>query len=207
MTKNAPRTGQEAMVYLRKQVTSNTTAWKGQCLKLQRTARGIPALYPSALSAAHATPKAERVVHPFDLKRGMVAYSDDPNDGNPYGHIYAIAGWDGAPKKDCTNLLTYSNDVRAGNKVGLVPITFYRRSWGDTFQFGATWLNGYNFADLDAAPAPVPGRQSLKENLEHAIHDLEKAIRTSRRLGNTQLTAALWKDLATLRVRYSSLYR
>ncbi len=204
---DAPRTGAQAQEFLRKQVTSNTTKWKGLCLRLQREARGIPALYPSALSAAMSTPKSERVLSAFDLRKGMVAYSDDPNDGNPYGHIYFISGWDGKPKRDMSNLYTISNDVRDGNKCGVVPITFYRKSWGDGFQFGATILNGHGFAEFDKPAAPLPGRQSLKENLEVAIHELEKAIRTSRRLGNTQLTAALWKDLATLRVRYSSLYR
>ncbi len=36
-----------------------------------------------------------------------------------------------------------SNDVRRSGGVDLVPITFYRASWGDNFQFGATWRKPY----------------------------------------------------------------
>lgn len=191
MSTNAPRTGDQAAAFLRAAHTGPLT-WHRKCLQLQREARGLPAVYPSALAAALATPKAERVTRIADLRRGMVAYSDDPNDNNPAGHIYFIAGWSG-PRDSPANLLTWSSDVLRTGGVDLVPVTFYKAHWGDTFQFGATWLNGYNFADLDAPP--VATRGSLGENFDHAIEDVRKAIRLHRKAGHTQLVNALVADL------------
>ena len=203
---DAARTGTQACAWLVGQVKSPSKNWHGLCLQLQRTARAIPAVYPSALAAQHATPKTERVLHYSDLTRGMVAYFDDPDDSNPYGHIVTVAGWDG-PKSDLDNLLVYSNDVVAGREgaVGLVPGTFFAKHWGDRFVFGATWLNGYNFADLDQPATPTTGRVELADNLDHAIADLEKAIRAQRRLGRSAVVNALWEDLAHLRVTRQKL--
>lgn len=197
---DAAGTSNQAMAFLRHEHDTGSTAWKSKCLALQRTARGLPPVYPSALSAMHATPKNERVPHITDLRRGMVAYSDDPHDGNPYGHIYGIAGWRKNKPRVPENLMTWSNDVIAGKPgaVGFVPITFYDRHWGDNFQFGATWLNGYNFADLDKAPVPAPGRETIGSNLNHAIEDIRKAIRYHRRIGDKATVAALVVDLREL---------
>lgn len=195
--KNAPRNSDQAAAFLRA-AHDGPLVWRALCLKLQRQARGLPAVYPSALSAALATPLSERVTRVSDLRRGMVAYSDDPNDSNPFGHVYYIAGWDG-PRDDPKNCLTWTNDARRQGGVDLVPLSFFRDQWGDRFQFGATWLNGYNFAEFDKAPAPDPGRGTIGGNLDHAIEDIRKAMRWHRGQGNTAIVNALAADLAALK--------
>jgi len=59
--KTAPNKTDAAAEYNKKQVVNNSSAWLRKCLILQRTARGIPARYPTALSAANATPKNQRI--------------------------------------------------------------------------------------------------------------------------------------------------
>src|SRR6478609_10976620 len=120
------KTTNEAMTYLRGQHTSGSTRWGGKCLQLQRTARGLGAVYPSAISAAHATPKEFRVYDPDKVKRGMVAYWDDPNDSNPYGHITGVAGRD-----DDNELLHWTNDAAGYGRVSLVHHSFFPNYWGD----------------------------------------------------------------------------
>lgn len=200
MMTNAPRTGDQACSWLYAQTRKPSKNWHQRCLELARTARSIPSLYPSALSAAHGTPKSERVLNYADLERGMVAYFDDPNDANPYGHIVTVAGWRG-PRSNPGNLKVYSNDVVAGQpgSVGIVPGTFFKAHWGDSFLFGATWLNGYNFADLDSGtvtPHPTP----LGSDFDAAVASLQKAIRHHRAMtGHSAIVNALTRDLAELK--------
>jgi hypothetical protein len=196
--KIAPKTTEEAAKFLNAQ-HSGPLKWRGMCLSLQRQARGLPAVYPSAIAAQHATPESERVRRVQDLRRGMVAYSDDPNDSNPYGHIYFIAGWFGKSKDNPDNLMTWTNDARRRGGVDMVPITFYRKNWGDNFQFGATWLNGYDFAEFNAKPKPAPERARLGDNYEHAIHDMEAAIKAHKAKGHDALVAVLERDLAHMK--------
>lgn len=207
----APRTSEQAADFMIRQHEIGAR-WSQMCLSLQRTARGLPAVYPSALSAAMATPLSERVMRVSDLRRGMVAYSDDPNDSNKFGHIYFIAGWSGS-KDSLDNLLTWTNVV--GGAVEIVPITYYRANWGDSFQFGATWLNGYDFAEFDKPPKPVKGRETLGDNFEHAIEDIKKAIKSqerqaekgspAERKAHQHLANMLKKDLERMRERYKGL--
>lgn len=192
------KTTEQAAEYLKYQNNTESLAWRGLCLKLQRQARGLPAVYPSALAAAEATPKSERVTSLQDLRRGMVAYCDDPNDDNPYGHVFFIIGKD---NKD--QMLTWSNDVRVLGGVDVVPIEFYSRYWGDRFQFGATWLNGYSFAEFDKPPKETRG--GLGENYQHAIDDVRKAIKTHEKKGHTRLVKVLQRDLNRMLKHYKKL--
>lgn len=196
-TKLAPRNAEQAAAFL-KSAHDGQLVWRRLCLSLQRQARGLPAVYPSALAAAVATPESERVYKVADLRRGMVAYSDDPNDSNTAGHVYFIAGWKG-PKSDPSNCLTWTNDALRSGGVDIVPITFYKANWGDGFQFGATWLNGYDFSDFNKPPQATRG--TLGDNYLHAIEDIEKALRFHRRKGNTALVNALEKDLDRMKKR------
>lgn len=197
---DAPRTTQQARAFL-KAAHDGPLKWRALCLRLQREARGLPAVYPSALSAANATPVSERVHKVKDLRAGMVAYSDDPHDSNPYAHIYFIAGWSGS-RDDPSNLWTWTNDAKRSGGVDLVPITFYRAFWGDGFMFGATWLNGYDFSEFDKPPVPEPKRAKLGDNYLHAIEDVKKAIRVHEKKGHVALVRALQRDLNRMQERY-----
>lgn len=122
------------------------------CLKVCRTARGIPAVYPTAKMAQDATPRDHRITRVRDLRRGMVLYYDDPNDSNRAGHIVTMIGRvRGFDPDKLSDILVVSNSVRKG-QLTTVRGDYFPRYWGDTFQFGATWLNG---VELD-----VPSRGS-----------------------------------------------
>ncbi len=193
MDKIAPRSGNEAAEFLRTQHTGELK-WRALCLALQRTARGLPAIYPSAIAAQLATPESERVYKREDLRRGMVAYSDEPRDRNIFGHIYFIAGRDKSGR-----ILTWSNDVRRSGGVDIVPLDFYEQYWGDTFQFGATWLNGYDFHEFDKPP--VETRGSLGSNYRAAVEDIRRLERKHREKGHTILADKLAKDLKVMERR------
>lgn len=178
------------MAYLRGQAQTGSTRWRGLCLALQRTARGIGPMFPSAISAAHATPQEFRVYDRSKVKRGMVAYFDDPNDSNPYGHIVGVSGW---TKNEY--LLDWTNDASGPGRVSLVRDTFFPNYWGDKFLFAATWLNG---AELDMGKPVKPQEPHLGKRLEHAIEDLNKAIAYHKMHDHPALVKALRRDRALL---------
>lgn len=194
MSKVAPRSTKEAAEFIRQEHTSGSLEWQGLCLKLQRSARGLPPVYPSAIAAQLATPEDERVYKREDLRRGMVAYSDDPRDNNVFGHIYFIAGRDKNGR-----ILTWSNDVRRSGGVDIVPLDFYQQYWGDEFQFGATWLNGYDFSEFDKPPVETRGK--LGDNYRAAMEDIARLERKHRQKGHTILADKLKKDLEVMKRR------
>lgn len=196
---NAPRTGEDALAWYRAQHAQDTRDWRRKCLAAARTARGLPAVYPTANAAAHATPLNERVTDLSRIRRGMVAFYGDPNDDNPADHIVTVAGWDG-PRTTLANLRVWSNDTRNSTpgSLNLVAGDFFPRHWGDPFMFAAGWLNGYNFADLDAARVPAPPANPLGADFDAAIAALRKAIRGHRANGHKRITAALVTDLNEL---------
>jgi hypothetical protein len=197
---NAPRNTEQTMAFLRRESEHETQDWTSRCLSLQRQARGLPGVYPSALAAQQATPKGERVTKIADLRRGMVAFFDDPNDSNPYGHIVGVVGWrQGSRRGNLDDLLTWTN---SSDDVIMARASLYPGSWGDAFRFGATWLNGYDFADFDKPPKPVRGK--LGDNYRHAIADVERAIYEHRKLNHPVLVAALQQDLAYMRKRFKA---
>jgi len=182
------RTTDETMAFFRGEAASGTTKWRGLCLMLQRIARDIGPMFPSAISSAHATPEEFRVYDLGDVKRGMVAYFDDPNDSNPYGHIVGVAG----RNKD-GELLTWTNDAAGPGKVSLVRASFFPNYWGDHFLFAATWLNG----------VPLDMKQPVKQpklgvRIKHAIADLDKAIAYHKQHDHPVLVKALKRDRAVL---------
>ncbi len=193
MVKISPNTAEQAAEFLR-HAHEGPLEWKALCLKLQREARGLPAVYPSALAAMEATPVGERVTNIKDLRRGMIAYSDDPDDSNPFAHIYYILG----RSKDKT-ILTWTNDALRTGGVDIVPLEFYLDRWGDKFCFGATWLNGYDFSDPDKKPRAERG--SLGQNYDHAIEDVRKSIKYHKDAGHAKLVIALEKDLVKMKNR------
>lgn len=187
------KTTEETMAFLKGQATSGSTAWQAKCLQLQRTARGLPAVYPSALAAAEATPKDRRVTAQSAVVRGMVAFWDDPNDSNPYGHITAVAGRD--PKTG--ELLHWTNDAAGPGRVSLVRHSFFPQYWGDSFLFASDWLNGYDL-DLPEKKKPQPPLSHGAQRIEAAIAILQKAAAAHRAKGHTRLVKALDRDIAHL---------
>lgn len=189
----APKNTESAALFLR-DAHDGPLKWEGLCLKLQRSARGLPPVYPSALSAALATPKSERVTNVRDLRRGMIAYSDDPNDTNPFAHAYFIAG-----RNNESRVFTWTNDAIRSGGVDVVPLDWYAKNWGDRFLFGATWLNGYDFSEFDKPPVETRGR--LGDNYRHAIEDVERVIKYHKDAGHVILVRKLEKDLAVMKKR------
>ncbi len=191
--KVAPADTEDAAKFLHTEDLQNDDSWFRKCLSLQRHGRGLPAVYPTALSAAMATPKSERILNIKDLRRGMVAYSYDPRISGTAGHIFFVNGW--TTKKD--ELLTTTNDAVAPGQVSVVPFSFYKEHWGHTFQFGATWLNGYDFSDFNKPPQPTkPG--TLGERYEQAIEDLRKIEHQKRAKGFNKLADAIHRDIVRM---------
>lgn len=163
----------------------------GMCLKICRTARNIPAMYPSAVTAQNATPAKYRVTKLESIKPGMVMYFDDPRDSNPFGHIVTVAATRNGGKK-LGDILTWTNSVVA-NKLVKVWADYFPTKWGDEFKFAATWLNGVEL-DLPDEPAPRPSLPRLRD----AIEDVKAMIVYHEQKKHTRLVTALKRDLAEL---------
>jgi hypothetical protein len=144
------------------------------------------------MSAALATPKSERVLKKEDLRRGMVAYCYDPRVAGTAGHIYFING-----RTDSDSILTTTNDAEAAGLVSVVPIEFYERVWGHKFQFGATWLNGYDFSDFNKPPQPVK-LGTLGERYEEAMEELLRIETQKRAKGQNKLADAIHRDVVRM---------
>lgn len=114
-----------------------------QCLNVCHTARGLPAKYPSAKAAQDATPKEHRFYEVSQLRKGMVLFYDDPNDSNPFGHVVTMVGRvRGADMNDIHDVLVVTNAVQH-DQLTIVRGDYFPQHWGDAFQFGADWLNGF----------------------------------------------------------------
>jgi len=149
-------------------------------------------MYPSAISAQHATPREHRVYDLDKVTRGMVAYFDDINDSNPYGHIVTVAG-----RNKNGELLVWSNDVAGAGKVAKVRASFFPNYWGDRFMFGATWLNGVAL-DLPEKKAPEPPKKERFQLLDEAIESVKKAYALNKERDNVRVANALKRDLREL---------
>lgn len=190
----APATTEEAAQFIRNQAESGSLAWRRLCLSLQRQARQLPAVYPTALSASHATPKSERVYDVNKWTRGMVGYSYDPRIPGTAGHNFFVVG-----RNKAGTLITASNDVKQLGAVDYVPVEFYTNVWGHKLQFACTWLNGYNFAEEKPEVPKVPEgpEGTLGDRYEDALDTLTVIYNQKRRkLGSTHpLVKALERDV------------
>lgn len=115
----------------------------GMCLKIQRTARNIPARYLTARDSMLATPGEHRVHEVRDLRRGMVAYFADPRDDNPFDHITGMIGRVKGFNPDSLHDTLHVTNSVVPNELVVVRGSYFEEHWGDDFKFGATWLNGY----------------------------------------------------------------
>lgn len=192
----APRNTEQAAAFLKDEVISGSHEWERLCLKLQRTARGIPAMYPTALSASMSIPKSERIYNIDDARRGMVGFSYDPRIPGTAGHIFAFTG------RHKGVMITSTNDAKEPGAVDYVPFNFYKEQWGQTFQFAATWLNGYDFSDFNKPPEPVH-TGSLGEQYAESMRILEKVYYQKRRKFGPEnaLVLALKRDLNKMKKR------
>lgn len=193
---------EQAAAFIRKQVDTNSNDWYRLCLQLQRKSRGLPAVYPTALSAANATPKSERIYDEDKWKRGMVGYSYDPRIPGTAGHIFFVTG-----RRD-GKIMTGTNDAKQSGFVDYVPLNFYRDVWGQRIQFAATWLNGYDFSDFNKPPKPVnPG--SLGEQYKAALDSLKKVRERKRKQhgANHPLVLALNNDIEHMQNTYNKWKR
>lgn len=174
------RDWEDTLDWYREHNTTNDLGFNpdGMCLKICRTARDLPAVYPSAKAAQDATPHQYRVTKVADLRRGMVLYFDEVGDSNPYGHVCTMVGrvkgfdWD-----DLNDVLVETNSVKSGQVV-VVRASYFEKYWGDKFQFGSAWLNGY--------PLDIPTRATRVERFKRSgpvfnVRHLDKAIRKDGR--------------------------
>lgn len=149
----------------------------GMCLKVCRVARGIPSRYLTAKISQDATPREYRVYNVEDLRAGMVLYYDDPNDSNRAGHIVTMIGRvPNANPKSLHDILVETNSVQSG-RITTVRGDYFPTYWGDKFQFGATWLNGYEIDHFKVSP---PKKKSRRPKwVRKAIGNINKQLETS----------------------------
>jgi hypothetical protein len=115
--------------------------------------------------------------------------------------LYSRTSSEQRPDQPC-ELAHQSNDVVFGHEgqIGVVPLSFYHIHWGHDLLFGATWLNGYDFADFNAKPKPV--HPSLGANYEHAMADIKRAIHAHAHDKDDTLENFLKRDLSIMERRY-----
>lgn len=176
-------TWQETLEWYRTHQTAREIGFNpdGMCLKVCRTARKIGPKYLSAKNAQDATPAKDRVKQVSMLRKGMVLYFDDPKDSNKAGHIVTMIGRvkDG-DVNDLDNVLVETNSVKKGELV-VVRASYFKKYWGDSFQFGADSLNGVQIdhaGDNQGTPPKVKTKSDLEDfwasRPEWDVKDLDK---------------------------------
>ncbi len=158
----------------------------GMCLKVCRTSRGIPAKFLTAKQAQDATPKEHRFTRVRDLRRGMKLYFDDPRDSNTAGHIVTMIGRvKGYDPDSLDDILVETNSVVSGQLV-IVHGSYFKKHWGDSFQFGTDYLNGVEF-DYFRKPKPPkedksdPVRAFRATSPQWDLSIIDSAVRNGRR--------------------------
>lgn len=172
----------------------------GQCLKVCRTSRNIPAKYPSALAAQVSTPEKHQIHDISKIKQGHFIFFDDPRDNNPYGHIVGVQGRvrDADPSR-LGDLLVWTNGVKA-NRLVLVRGDYFEKHWGDDFQFGTDWLNGVAL-DMPKKKKPKPeylGKKKVRR-IEETISELQVIRAAMREKGKDRIAQALTRDIKELK--------
>lgn len=189
--KIAPNDSEKAATYLKLQHSTDSDEWFRKCLVVQRTARGIPALAPTAYAAALLTPESERIHKLDDWRRGMVGFSEDPNDPDDAGHVFYVIG---RTKKNV--ILSWSNDVHEPGHIDVVRVGFYESAWHHRIMFAATWLNGYDFSDFNKPPEPVKKYNTLGDRYSEAIDELIRIReRKQKHDENRKIIAVLNRDI------------
>jgi hypothetical protein len=173
---SSTRTWKETLEWLRVHNTAREIGFDpdNMCLKVTRTARNIPAKFLTAKQAQDATPSAHRITRVRDLRRGMVAYYDDPRDSNRAGHVVTLIGRvrDFDPES-LHDVLCVTNTVKM-NELTVVRADYFEQFWGADFQFAATILNE---VELD-----VPNHGSKIERFHDTepIYDLSLLMKAAQ---------------------------
>lgn len=165
----------------------------GMCQKVCRYARNIAAKFASAKESQDGTPSEHRVHNIADLRRGMVAYFDTVGDSNPFGHIVTIVGRvKGVDRNKLESLIVWTNSVKA-NELVKVRGNYFRDHWGDSFTFGATWLNGQELKLPARAPVPEPVPSA-------------KPAKTSRRVRFDHISLQIQDDKAQIQADINNIF-
>jgi hypothetical protein len=133
----------DSLAWLKHQHDVQASSWGGLCQKLTRSARNLPALFPSAFAQIQGTPMSDRVHDVDQMQAGMPVMFDDPNDNNPFAHIATLR----TRQKDGT-WLVWSNDALGHGRVWCVDLTWFQRHWGDPMVFASKSLNGFDLRAL-----------------------------------------------------------
>lgn len=191
----------------------------GMCQKICRTPRNIGPGAPSALASALSTPEQYRIRRISEIVVGDVMYFDDPRDSNPFGHIVTVMERD--PKVDpdwLSSLLVDTNSVQA-DRLTRVRADYFKRVWGDSFQWGGRWLNGEPFYDLvdqdkaAEAAAKAKAEKAKKRTRIEALRDqIQALLQTDERLKgamrefpkDTRYQNILQRDREVLRKRIAA---
>lgn len=147
----------------------------GMCQKICRTARGIGSGYASALAQQQATPRDLRV---YDVSRavvGMVAFWDDPNDSNPYGHIATLVGRAEGGDRDSLGDCFFRTNSVVANQIVVVRGDYFERYWGDRFQFFGKTINGV-ILDLPDRKPEKPEPEPLPNLPKGGVARLERML-------------------------------
>lgn len=180
--------------FLREQERTDAD-WFRLCLGLQRTARGLPAVAPSAIASAGMVPRGERVTKLAQLSRGMAAYWRVGD----FGHIAAVIR---RRPGTATQTPIDSSDAPASHGVGRVPVEWFAEHWGADFLFGAYSINGF---DLRHPPKVKPGTAELIERLNGAIAALRRADAVAERRDFPGVEAAIEADIERMSRRVEQL--
>jgi hypothetical protein len=188
----------ETLHFLKSEHDMHTTRWPALCLKLQRSARNLPGVFPSAFAAMQGTPMSDRVHDPDEIQAGMVGYADDPNDSNKFGHIFCFR-----VKQADGTWLVWTNDAFGRGGVYCVDWQWFKRHWGDDFVFASKSLNGFGLILPKAVerknPSPKPRLKATPDNLDYAVHRLQKSKAYHQKHDHPRYVKALDKEIADIR--------
>ena len=122
------RTVAEVMAFSRGQIVHPTRSWRGMCQSHCRSAYGVPAWAPSAISAWNKIPRQHKHVggSPSQAPRGALLYYS----GGQFGHVAIAAGIK-------THDKCLSNDYVRQGKIDYAPRTFPR--WGLKYLGWSAW--------------------------------------------------------------------
>lgn len=132
------RSVQDVMAWAKSQVKDPDRGYKGLCQSFCRSAYGVPAWAPSAVTAWEKIPAKSKHAggSPSDAPRGSLLYYS----GGKYGHVAIAAG-----RKTSDKCL--SNDyVRREGGIDYAPRTFPR--WGIKYLGWSAWTP---FGELDVS--------------------------------------------------------